>query len=1380
MQDNGYRAVAIVGTGAILPDAPNVPAFWNNIQSGRYSITEVPPDRWDPALYFDPDRNAPDKTYSKIGSWVREYPWDPFQWRMAIPPRVADAMDGAQRWGIACAREALADYGYPERPMNNERTAVILGNAMGGEQHYLTSLRAYFPEYARQLEESVAFSALPEAVRRDITREWHARLGGRLPPITEDSMPGELANCLAGRIANIFNFRGPNFTCDAACASAMAAMRAAADGLAEHDFDVAISGGIDRNMGPSTFIKFCKIGALSGTGSRPYAQGADGFVMGEGAAVFVLKRLEDAERDGDKIYAVIRGIGASSDGKGKGITAPNPAGQKIAVERGWSNAGASPATATLFEGHGTSTSVGDVVEVESISAVLAAHGADGRKIALGSVKSNIGHLKGAAGAAGILKIALALRDRLLPPSVCCQHPNPNIDFAHSPLAVNTALRPWTETMDGVRRAGVSAFGFGGTNFHVVMEEHIPHRLTGNGKRSVAVTNGGNLAAGREPSATEARSEARGGVAAGPASLKAPLRGALVAGAAAADGLVERLRALQAAAQAGRAPAVAAPAESDLRAPERIAIDFGNAAELAEKCRKAIEALQAEQPGTWKALRAQGIFRGHGPAPKVAFLYPGQGSQYVNMLRGLRAAEPIVARTFEEADRAMKPILGKPLTEFIYVDPADTAAVARAESGLTQTAITQPVVLTSDLAMTRLLEAYGIRPDMTMGHSLGEYGALVAAGALPFADALEAVAARGREMTRVAMADNGKMAAVFAPLAEIERILHTVEGYVVIANLNSDKQAVIGGASRAVDQASEALQNAGFNVVPLQVSHAFHTSIVAPASEPMRRTLERLRLTPPMLPVVANVDGRFYPTGPDTRNAMLDILARQIASPVQFVRGLRTLYEAGARVFVEVGPKKALHGFTEDILGASADVLALFTNHPKYEDAAAFNQALCGLYAAGLGAGQPRLEIESGAQPGRGRAAEAEPVVITGAALGLPGPGRIFDDENTARILTGEQFIDVIPTRFRRAMLDRHVTRLVKSDDGGAVFEEIRRPADVIKLAGRGGAFDLETEFGIPAERIAALDRSTRLAIAAGLDALRDAGIPLAMRYKSTSRGTRLPERWGLPDELRDSTGVIFASVFPGFDAFADEAERYYTDRATRDQLAVLEDLRGRIGDGRRAGGRPGPAHRRPARRPRQIGLSPGPPFPVPHALHGPLAIRGDHWSSRPQHAVECCVRHHHAGGGRGGRLDSHRPLPPRGGGLRRRRHVGPPAPLVRRRLSGQRRGGHQRRDRGYRHSLRPPPQRLDHWDGRRRAGRRKRRSRRRTRPPPHLPGPQHRHCQQRLPRYPPRRGAHRPGDGGTGPAGRDARRHPPRGDGRVHGFRFARDVHARARRQRLG
>jgi acyl transferase domain-containing protein len=415
MEDTAYRAIAIVGAGAILPDAPNVPTFWRNLTSGKYSINDVPPERWNPALYYDPDRNAPDKTYSRIGGWVREFAWDPFGWKMAIPPRVADGMDDAQRWAIACTREALADYGYPARPLNTERTAVILGNAMAGEKHYLTTLRAFFPEYAQELDECAGFGALPEGVRGEIVREWRARMGSKLPPITEDSMPGELSNCLAGRVANVFNFRGPNFVCDAACASAMAAVRAAVEGLIEHDFDVAVSGGVDRNMGAPTFIKFCKIGALSATGSRPYAEGADGFVMGEGASIFVLKRLEDAERDGDRIYAVIRGIGGSSDGKGKGITAPNPVGQRLAIVRGWRNAGVSPLTATMIEGHGTSTSVGDVVEVESVAAVLKEEGANGHPIALGSVKSNIGHLKGAAGAAGLLKTALALHHKTLPP-----------------------------------------------------------------------------------------------------------------------------------------------------------------------------------------------------------------------------------------------------------------------------------------------------------------------------------------------------------------------------------------------------------------------------------------------------------------------------------------------------------------------------------------------------------------------------------------------------------------------------------------------------------------------------------------------------------------------------------------------------------------------------------------------------------------------------------------------------------------------------------------------------------------------------------------------------------------------------------------------------
>jgi len=311
MEETANRAIAIVGAGAILPDAANVKAFWENVKKGRYSISEVSPDRWDPAFYYDPDPSAPDKTYSKIGGWVRDWVWDPMKWHLPIPPRVTDAMDQAQKWAIAATREALEDFGYPKRPLDPDRVAVILVNAMAGEKHYLTAMRVFFPEYTHELTETAGFAALPEAVRNTITTELHQRIGSHLPEITEDSMPGELANCIAGRIANIYNFHGPNYVCDAACASAMAAMTAAVEGLIENDFDAVITGGIDRNMGAQTFVKFCKIGALSATGTRPFAEGADGFVMGEGSAIFLLKRLTDAERDDDKIYAVLRGCGSS-------------------------------------------------------------------------------------------------------------------------------------------------------------------------------------------------------------------------------------------------------------------------------------------------------------------------------------------------------------------------------------------------------------------------------------------------------------------------------------------------------------------------------------------------------------------------------------------------------------------------------------------------------------------------------------------------------------------------------------------------------------------------------------------------------------------------------------------------------------------------------------------------------------------------------------------------------------------------------------------------------------------------------------------------------------------------------------------------------------
>ncbi|MCG8424418.1 MAG: SDR family NAD(P)-dependent oxidoreductase [Proteobacteria bacterium] len=1239
-QDTAHRAAAIVGIGTVLPDAPNLASFWQNIKHGRYSISDVPPDRWDPALYYDPDPKAPEKTYSKIGGWVNESPWEPLKWRLPVPPKVADAMDRTQKWAIAAVREALAHFGYPNRPLDTERTAVILGNAMAGDKHYLTALRIFFPEFADELTRAPSFLALPDNVRQAIVEETHGAVRRRFPAISEDTMPGELANVIAGRIAALFNLRGPNFVCDAACASAMAAITAAIEGLEEHDYDAVLTGGIDGNMSASSYVKFSKIGALSATGTRPYADGADGFVMGEGAVVFLLKRLADAERDGDEIYAVLRGTGGSSDGKGKGITAPNPIGQRLAIERAWKNAGLSPATATLVEGHGTSTRVGDVVEVQSLIDVFGEFDLPPGHIALGSVKSNIGHLKGAAGAAGVLKATMALYDKILPPSLGFARPNPNIDFAHSPFAVNTELRPWQQPgPDGVRRAGVSAFGFGGTNFHAVLEEHIPGRITEESKRKVSISKSESTARAHSMQVGAATSS-------GPAGLKAPLRGALVIGAESEPAIAERLRTVLTEAKAGRAPAARPPAASDLRAHMRLAIDYLDAADLANKAERGLKALAKNHPGMWKALRGQGVFAGRGQPAKVAFLYTGQGSQYVNMLRDLGQVEPIVADAFAWADQIMTPLLsGTPLTRYLF---ADADRMQAAEADLKQTAITQPAVLTTDLALTELLAAYGIRPDMVMGHSLGEYGALVAAGAMSFAHALEAVSARGREMTRVSVEDNGAMVAVFAPLTDIERILASIAGYAVVANINSNHQAVVGGVTPTIERATEEFQKAGFRAIPLPVSHAFHTKIVAPASEPLKMQLRRLDLHPPAIPLVANVSGQFYPTGSGAVDEMIDILGRQIASPVQFVKGLHTLYDAGARVFVEVGPKKALTGMAEDVLGERPGVVTLYTNHPKPGGVVSFNQALCGLYAAGLGSGAdagaatnvtssrpqavsppapaaieparpvalapsgaphqarkpvqvtpPSLSAGSSRSAGsngsnrpfagnggqyealgklfadfldrgmaiyRGQKPDAwaeKDVVVSGVGLGLPGTERVFDDGNLARILAGDSFIDAVPMAVRRAIVDKRVTRLVKTD-GTPRFETIDSAAGVMKLAGRPGAFDLAGEFGVAKERLAALDITTMLAMAAGLEAMRDAGIPLAMHYKTTTVGSKLPERWMLPEPLRDDTGVIFGSAFPGYDNIAADMRDYYSDRSRHQRLAELEHLRARAemtGDG---------------------------------------------------------------------------------------------------------------------------------------------------------------------------------------------------------------------------
>src|SRR5574340_863200 len=1026
------KAVAVVGVGAIMPDAEDAPTFWKNVREARYSITDVPADRWREDLYFDPDPKALDKTYSKIGGWVRSFHFEPLKWGIPIPPSVLSVMDDGQKWGIAAARQALQDYGYPQKPLDNDRVAVILGNALAGENHYRTSLRIRLPEFLDSLRSLDSFRGLPPDVQTAMINGMQQDFRSKVADITEDTMPGELANIIAGRIANVFNFGGPNFVTDAACASSLAALQAAVDGLTSHQFDAVLTGGVDRNMGVEGFVKFCKIGALSPDGSRPFADGANGFVMGEGAVLFLLKRLADAERDGDKIYAVIRGIGGSSDGKGKGITAPNPLGQQRAMERAWKNAGVSLASVGMIEAHGTSTRVGDVTEVNSLNAVFGNLGLPVGSVALGSVKSNVGHLKSAAGAAGLFKAVMALYDKVLPPSTNFHKPNPNINFGQIPFFVNTEPRPWEKPAGEIRRAGVSSFGFGGTNFHVVLEEWVPGLLTSDAKPF----QGAAVPAQAAPAQTEkvvqiqtsspAQPPESGNQA--PAGEVQPYRGLFFLGAENAVELEAKLSVALQEVRSGNLPPRQLPSSDALAREERIAIDYGDAAELIARGEKALKAFETNAANAWQALTAQGVYRGSGEPGKLAFLFPGQGSQYVNMLKDLCEVEPVVADTFKEADEIMTPILGRPLTSYIYVE-GDEESLKKAEGALRDTAITQPAMLTANVAMLRLMNKFGYTPDLVIGHSLGEYAALVAAGVLTFAEALKVVSARASEMKKVSMADNGGMAAVSAPLEEGEKVLASIDDYAVIANINSPLQSVIGGSTSAIEKALAAFSAAGFQATKIPVSHAFHTKIVAPASEPLKAVIGRMSLNTPKIPVVANVTGELYPT---TREEILDILGKQVASPVQFIKGMQTLYAQGARAYVEGGPKRVLNALATDNFKDKTDVTLLATNHPRKGAVVSFNEALCGMLAAGIqpngahGALQPAAKpvefhapaavepssnghepaVKPQPQAQGGRLPLTGSVVVTGAGLGLPGRKRhIFDDGNVASILAGEQRIE---------------------------------------------------------------------------------------------------------------------------------------------------------------------------------------------------------------------------------------------------------------------------------------------------------------------------------------------------------------------------------------
>ena len=901
--------LAIVGIGAIFPGSTEAGGFWRDVVTGRDLITEVPPHYWLVDDFYDPNPRAPDKTYCKRGAFLSKVSFDPIAF--GIPPANLPSTDTCQLLALVAAKQVMDDAAATFERVDRERTSVILGVAAGLELVGEMAGRLQRPIWVKSLREH----GLPE----DEVQTICDRIADHSVPWNESTFPGLLGNVVTGRIANRFDLGGTNCTCDAACASSFSALSMAANELYLGDSDLVITGGVDTTNDPFLFLCFSKTPALSlKNDCRPFSSEADGTMLGEGVGMLALRRLEDAERDGDRIYAVIRGIGTSSDGRAKSVYAPRPEGQARALRRAYQAAGYGPETVELVEAHGTGTVAGDAAEFEALTSVFGVTGRTDRHwCALGTIKSQMGHTKAAAGAAGLLKVALALRHGVLPPTIKVDAPDPRLDYDASPFYLNARTRPWIRSSDHPRRASVSSFGFGGTNFHITLEEYV-----------------------------------------GPLKRQAPRRRVMptelvLVGAPSPAELSSRCRELVQQIEEGGSGMLVHLAHESQRAPfaqgdgGRLAIVAGSEADLARKLGQAADMLDS-RGGEAAFSLPSGLHYSPATAPgSVALLFPGQGSQYLEMGTDL-------AQTFELArqvwDRTadLEPVAGIRLHEVVFPHPVFSEEERRAqEQRLTATEWAQPAIGAASLATLALLRAVGLeRPVAVGGHSFGEVTALYAAGVLESeADLLRVARRRGELMAEAGRDVPASMTAVVHGAEELAALLRQegLDGEVTIANINSPRQTVLSGPTAAIEAAERMLGAHKLQVRRLPVSTAFHSKVVEHAARPFVEFLDGVDFGTPALPVYANSEAAPYP---HDGAAMRQLLARQIARPVRFAQMIEAMWEAGARIFVEVGPGSVLTSLVGQCL-AQRDHLALATDRKGQHGVTSLWGALGQLLVAGL-------------------------------------------------------------------------------------------------------------------------------------------------------------------------------------------------------------------------------------------------------------------------------------------------------------------------------------------------------------------------------------------------------------------------------------------------
>lgn len=850
--------IAIIGMGCRFPGGASTPeAFFRILVEGVDAVTEVPPERW--AIAAEEHSTDPEARAVRFGAFLRDV--DLFDAGFfGISPREASKMDPQQRLLLEVTWEALERAGQLPERLVNSRTGVFLG--------VMTN------DYAE-------LSALAGIETEDV---YTTTGNGHCFP--------------AGRLSYTFGFQGPSVAVDTACSSSLVALHLACQSLRAGECNMAVAGGVNLMLVPSTTRKFAKTSALSPDGRcKTFDATANGFVRGEGCGMLVLKRLSDAERDGDTVLALIRGSAVNQDGRSTGLTTPNVLAQQAMLKQALENARVAPSDIGYVEAHGTGTPLGDPIEVEALKTVLGGPREKGSSCVLGAVKTNIGHLEAAAGVAGVMKVVLALQSELIPGNLHFRALNPRIDFRGTTLEIARAATPWKSGMRP-RFAGVSAFGLSGTNAHVVLEE-APRNL-------------------EEIISKEASAFIL------PISAKTP------------EVLVSHAKAYQAMLRSQESPRLldiihtASSRRSHFE--HRLSVVGGTKEELAASLESYLRGEAPSSVTQGKATPARA---------KVVFVFSGQGSQWVGMGKKLYDEESSFRSVIDSCDALLMGRLGWSLL--------DELEAPESMSRINETQVAQPLIFAIQIALVELLRSWGIAPDAVIGHSVGEIAAAHIAGILSLDEAIRLVAIRGRIMQKAT--GLGKMVSVAAPLAAARAAIAGHEERLSIAAVNDPGSVVLAGDSSAVDEVVAKLERDGVSCRPLRVNYAFHSPQMDPLAAELVERLARVDARRATLAMYSTVLAECV----DGKELDVRYWGRNLRDTVNLAGAVTSAIHDGYQLFLEIGPHPVLASNVQQCLAAKkADGIVTYTLRKNQDDRRALLTATGALYTRGCAVEWMRL------------------------------------------------------------------------------------------------------------------------------------------------------------------------------------------------------------------------------------------------------------------------------------------------------------------------------------------------------------------------------------------------------------------------------------------